>query len=256
MDNFREFLIKKSFEVSYSLFRVANATEKSPELVILLKNKALNLLDAASSCNYGEMELVLKSLKYFLMLGVEDGAISDRNYRIITNESDNLNMAIIAALEKSTDIDGDPDLSKIFSPTEKSKKVEGDDGVLASNDYVSSNADNMENDSVETIERKDEEESLGTKSNKDGFIRLGDYFGNPATIAGYTAKMRQLAILNKVKKEDQCQLKDIQRLLPESSERTLRYDLQKLSEDGLIERIGSGGPSSFYKLTEKASNSS
>jgi len=42
-------------------------------------------------------------------------------------------------------------------------------------------------------------------------------------------------------------MKDIQEYLPESSERTIRYDLQDLVEQGVIERIGNGGPATFYR---------
>jgi repressor of nif and glnA expression len=42
-------------------------------------------------------------------------------------------------------------------------------------------------------------------------------------------------------------LKDIQEVLPDTSERTIRYDLQTLLEQNLIERIGNAGPSVFYR---------
>ncbi|PIR88909.1 MAG: hypothetical protein COU07_03360 [Candidatus Harrisonbacteria bacterium CG10_big_fil_rev_8_21_14_0_10_40_38] len=44
------------------------------------------------------------------------------------------------------------------------------------------------------------------------------------------------------------QLKDIIAAFPQVSERTLRYDLQRFCNQGLIERIGSGGPGTHYKI--------
>jgi DeoR/GlpR family transcriptional regulator of sugar metabolism len=44
-----------------------------------------------------------------------------------------------------------------------------------------------------------------------------------------------------------CRLKELQNALPDVSERTLRYDLQRLIESGKIERLGSGGPATFYR---------
>ena len=44
------------------------------------------------------------------------------------------------------------------------------------------------------------------------------------------------------------QLKDIIPLFPGVSERTLRYDLQRLSAEGKVERIGAGGPATYYKV--------
>ena len=43
-------------------------------------------------------------------------------------------------------------------------------------------------------------------------------------------------------------LKDILSEFNEVSERTIRYDLQKLCERGVIERVGNGGPATFYRI--------
>ena len=42
-------------------------------------------------------------------------------------------------------------------------------------------------------------------------------------------------------------MKSIVAAFPDVSERTLRYDLQRLCEEGQIERVGAGGPSTFYR---------
>jgi hypothetical protein len=61
--------------------------------------------------------------------------------------------------------------------------------------------------------------------------------------------IRQSAILEKIKSsEDVCQLKDLIILLPGVSERTLRYDLQKLVSQGLVNKIGSSGPGTSYTI--------
>lgn len=71
---------------------------------------------------------------------------------------------------------------------------------------------------------------------------------------GFSATLRQSAILEKVRNSDnsQIQLKDILAAFPEVSERTMRYDLQKLCSQGLLERVGNGGPASFYSVRNKA----
>ena len=69
--------------------------------------------------------------------------------------------------------------------------------------------------------------------------------------------IRQSAILDKVRHmtaRDQssfvsgCRMKDLITGFPQVSERTLRYDLQRLLEQGAIERLGSGGSNSFYVI--------
>ena len=65
---------------------------------------------------------------------------------------------------------------------------------------------------------------------------------------GMNSTIRQSAILEKIRQSGnkQSQLKDIIAAFPDISERTMRYDLQKLCFQGLIERIGNGGPGSYY----------
>lgn len=61
---------------------------------------------------------------------------------------------------------------------------------------------------------------------------------------------RQSAILEALRKMEagRAHLKDIMNLFPEVSERTLRYDLTRLAARGVIERVGAGGPSTFYVI--------
>lgn len=63
---------------------------------------------------------------------------------------------------------------------------------------------------------------------------------------------RQDRIFAFIQKQQICRFKDIQSMLPEMSERTLRYDLQELQEQGRIERIGTSGPSTYYRARDEA----
>lgn len=67
---------------------------------------------------------------------------------------------------------------------------------------------------------------------------------------GINASIRQSAILDKIRQSEnrQAQLKDIIAAFPDISERTMRYDLQKLCLQGMLERVGNGGPGSYYVL--------
>lgn len=67
---------------------------------------------------------------------------------------------------------------------------------------------------------------------------------------GANASIRQSAIIEKIRQSGnrQVQLRDILGAFPEVSERTMRYDLQKLCTQGLVERVGNGGPGSYYLL--------
>ena len=64
--------------------------------------------------------------------------------------------------------------------------------------------------------------------------------------------MRQSAIVDKIRQyqsgTERATLKEIMAALPSVSERTVRYDLQKLCAKGVIERVGQGGPSTHYVI--------
>ncbi len=61
---------------------------------------------------------------------------------------------------------------------------------------------------------------------------------------------RKIAILDKIRQSGNCKLREIQEILPDCSERTIRYDLEELIERNLVERIGSGGPAVSYKIRQ------
>ncbi len=76
--------------------------------------------------------------------------------------------------------------------------------------------------------------------------------GDPASQTAAPSGIRQTAILDLIRQSGNCRIADIQALLPDCSERTLRYDLQSLAERGFIERIGNGGPAVFYQIRQPA----
>ncbi len=72
------------------------------------------------------------------------------------------------------------------------------------------------------------------------------------TIEQGDSAIRQSAIVDKIRQSgnQETQLKDIIAGFNDVSERTIRYDLQKLCNQGILERIGSGGPSTYYKIRQ------
>lgn len=58
---------------------------------------------------------------------------------------------------------------------------------------------------------------------------------------------RKEMILVRIRQSGNARLKEIQDALPNLSERTLRYALQRLIEEGKIERVGNGGAGSYYR---------
>ena len=71
--------------------------------------------------------------------------------------------------------------------------------------------------------------------------------GNQPVIGPDNAAVRQAAITDKIRQSGNgtMKFKDVAVAFPGVSERTLRYDLQRLSSQGIIERVGEGG---YYKI--------
>jgi hypothetical protein len=59
---------------------------------------------------------------------------------------------------------------------------------------------------------------------------------------------RSETIMEIMRQVQNCRIKDLIAAFPGVSERTLRYDLQKLCETGSIERVGTAGPGIYYQL--------
>lgn len=220
---------RKAFEISYALFRVA-AVSPNKGFSQYLEHYALELLDATVSENYQKSVRVSESIEYFIRLGGSVGLLNFENSQILTNETKSL----IRLLQEAANAAKEED----FSLHETFSEIrEAEDG-----------------DKPQSFKEEDIEQ-----------VRYPAMQDNPAVIAGFdhryvvsseignnrqpenSAEMRQKEILEKIRQNDNCRLKDLQTFFPNISERTLRYDIQKLIEEKEVERIGSGGPATFYR---------
>ena len=209
-DNFSQFATKKAYEISYALFRVVQIL-KNESLAKQLEDQALRILSTATLKDYGECLLVLNSTEYLLRLGTDVNLINPANSYLIINEIGNFNSAI-AEFENTAKLP-DLNLEPIFS--KKPIQVDNDD------------------------KKTNEETGNGEKAS----IKAATW-----SPYGRSPEGRQSAILEKLRQSGNCRLKDIQEFLPDVSDRTLRYDLQTLTEQGLIEKVGTAGLSSHYQI--------
>jgi len=218
---FGQFFSKKAFEISYALFRIASVAHNR-RLAGHLEERALNLLDATASGDYKRSKSMLDAVEYIVRLGVEIGTISDKTGSVILGEVRYLNSAI-AEFDEPSKLP-DIDIESIFSKDFQAElKVKINDGQ--------------------------KEEQMIAENSIDTEIEIDRGIGEPeGQQSSFKMVIRQSAIVDRIRQFGNCRLKDIQEILPDISERTIRYDLQKLAEQGLIERTGSGGPATYYKV--------
>ncbi|MEK7180721.1 MAG: DeoR family transcriptional regulator, partial [Patescibacteria group bacterium] len=208
-----KYLSQKAFEIGYAIFRVSQ-TLPGQSLAYYLEKRVLDVMDAVLVGEYYRANLSSGSLEYFIRLGMETGAISHKTSQVIISELNWLNAAIAGLdnLSKATEVD----LENIFS---KSDSIEN---MLNKNVSLPMAA------SISSSEIRRSEEHEGDNS---------EMPGNPAKhLPAYVSEQRHSLIVDKVRDLGYCRIKDLQELLPGVSERTVRYDLQKLLGEGLIER--------------------
>jgi len=94
------------------------------------------------------------------------------------------------------------------------------------------------------MEREKKNEYSKKREEKKIIRQSGNGIENPA--------MRQSAILEEIgrKSGNSAQVREIMSSFPNISERTLRYDLQKLCKEGVVRRIGNG-PSTLYEAVQE-----
>lgn len=212
-----QFFIKdKAREISYALVRVAWYV-KRVDLRSRLEALSVELLENSARVSVdNSLENVNRALG---TISVLDGLvrlahslyeIEPVNATILVRELDNLNLVI---LQQVQDKSGNPAIMGQLPNLESFFSKEPNNDIMTAYSSVS------------------ESNKLNLSTN-----------GN-----GVNTAIRQSAIINKIKLGN-CRLKDVIGEFPNVSERTLRYDLEKLCNQGVIERVGNGGPASYYRL--------
>ncbi len=201
---------KKAFEISCALIRIAGYSGND-HFKSYLEAYSMSLLDSIESGNHIKALSILSSTRQFLLLGTFSGFLTEHDRSLMDSQISYLNAAINALSHESGNISNDLNLQDIFS---ESGNVAD---IPAANRSKPAKADRL------SRQHKSESE-------------------NGALI------QRQDRILEIIRQSGNCRVKELQDKLPDISERTIRYDIQALVEQGKIERFGPGGPSTFYRL--------
>lgn len=224
------FIFTKSYEIAYALFRMAGQIKES-DFSERLRALGGALLQASAGQEYAESSRLLQVIECLAKFAGDVNFISPANSNILLGEIYTLDAAII---EYRNAANNDQfNLSDIFSKTEPEAAAPAD----IYNNPANENTRN-ENPAMEISAIDDSVHEIAER-------------GEAANAANnMKAEIRQSTIVEKIRQSGNCRLKDIRELLPDTSERTIRYDLQSLLEKHLIERVGDGGPSVYYRILE------
>lgn len=207
------FILTKAYEVAYALFRLASSIQEK-DLAEQLRASGTALLASVAAEDYAVTERSLRVVECLIKFGGDVGAIGNQNVDVMTREIYALDAAI-AERKTIAKTDG-INVAEIFSKPEIAAHPAKQPPVPSSRTEAA-----MEPAIVEV----------------EPAIRQ----------SAIDSAIRQKSILDLIRQSGNCRLKDIQELLPDTSERTIRYDLQTLLEQGQVERVGIAGPSVFYR---------
>ena len=252
-------ILKKSYEIAYAVFRIAATMDAN--FAGYMKNSAISLLGAASRDDYAEMEKTLSTLQYFTRFAMDVSMLGINNAEILLREMDRLDASLGEVknegyLPKISMRATEIDLSKVFTEEKAASVRQPIEPIRQPAEVKKNNPAKIEAAKIEPAkvnpanpsdvirqevirQREEGDESGKSESGK------GEESGNGVML---NAAMRQSAILELIRQIGNCRVKDIEDILPGSSERTIRYDLQTLMEQNLVERVGAGGPSVYYRI--------
>lgn len=220
---------KKSFELAYAMMRIGESLEVG-SVRSRLEIFAHQILEVFTESQYEKVPNLLESVGWFVRLWTDSGIIHRH-----------LGEALLVELSK---------LKNLAEEAEKEKSQVDDFYTLTPPSF--GNSISVPSDD-KPQPKKDRQ--IARNINK----TLPDRLPNENNAHHYNSSSRQSAIIAFFKGRPSsgnilpvCRMKDIQESFPNVSERTLRYDLQKLVEEGVIDRVGAG-PMSAYRLAKSTS---
>lgn len=235
---------RKAFELSFVCFRIAERLTNQG-LKTAFERYGLALLDAVTGGRYPQALPALKSLEYHLRLCAELGLISLTSTKVLLGE--------VASLRESLQKLGTPlkaeeeDIKELFpSKTFDTRQAQH----LSISDIQPNGNQAAKAESKKDIADYSNGNSLKASQPKEPAKEIVSTTTNPVSYSSrkeLPADQRQAKILQKIREAGSCRLKELQEILPDVSERTIRYDLQKLLEEDVVERVGGGGPFSYYR---------
>ena len=236
-----EFIKNRSFEIAWAVFRCANLI-KQPALKTELENASVGLVNQL----FGQSEQVehLERLEQLVRLAEAVGEISKTNALVLFREIDNFkeiirqrNSAIRQEKEESSAID------RIFAKVPMPLfNINNSSAIIRQSEKSSAKEVRQENNL--TIIRQNN----SAKNNNSAIIRQDQpQVVRQAPVEKTQDKQGgQDLVLKKVKELGKTTTKEILGFFPEISERTIRFYLQGLCEQGLVSRVGTTGPGSYY----------
>lgn len=228
--------LTKAYEVSYALFRLASQMQEK-DFAEQLRMSGAALLSATAGEDYAAAGQSLHVMECLVKFAGDVNLIGTANSDVLLREIYALDAAI--AESRKTPKTDQLNVAEIFSNPEVAEPQLQPESIRQPATASTPEKHPAPHPLYEREEKSHEASATAEQAPQ-----------NISTIL--KSAIRQTAILDKVRQSGNCRLKDIQEVLPDASERTIRYDLQTLLEQDLIERVGIAGPSVYYRAKQSA----
>lgn len=237
-----DFIKQKAREISYSLIRICFYVKRT-DLRVSIEGSAFELLENSARLsadnnpeNLNKALASVSVLDSLIRLGHSIYEIEPVNATILVRELDGLNSAIRQFGNYPYGNEELPNVESFFSKVPAT--IESQPQVQVQEEMQPMSADRIKLTDFSSDTPQPLKISLTEDNNGSGNSAIN-------------VAIRQSAIINKIKENNSCRLKDLITGFPDVSERTLRYDLQRLCGQGVIERVGNGGPASYYRIMSR-----
>jgi hypothetical protein len=244
------FIITKTYEIAYALFRLASQIQEK-DFAERLRVSGSELLSSSAAGDYAAAARALPVMECLVKFAGDVAIIGTANSDVLLREIYALDAAVAKA--KSAAKADELDVAEIFSKPEPARGNSANhnpasNGNPAKQEPANHFAESNPAEPKPAIIEENWQPAPAPESDPEAMIDEG-----PNNINGMLkSAIRQNTILERIRQSGSCRLKDIQEVLPDCSERTIRYDIQTLLEQNLIERVGNAGPSVYYRARQAA----
>lgn len=247
---------KKASEVATALIKISVYVRRS-EMRRRLERLAFRLVEDISCASPEETNKTLDAIEGFMHLGRHLYEVEPMNAEIILRE-----IAYLRSVVEDADrtvvraIPPPGEIEAIFAPEQKEAPIPREGAIRPGKPGkrkgkpVGPNPGEKVNSLLD--EAADENNAATDEAGANVAMEMRQNnlaTDNKAAIEENQA-IRQSEIFEKMRQlpDQKMQLKDIIAAFPDVSERTIRYDLQRLCSQGLLERVGPGGPGTHYRI--------
>lgn len=218
-------------ELTHALFRVARGV-RHEGLKSRIEAWGITFLESTSLCHLESIAKDIHILEQLIIFGETVGEIPYQNSRVLYAQFEAAKLAIRQHEEVVT---ANSAIDHVFS------------GEASSESYRDSLPISIKRSNVDKEEPALGEQDLAPSINKSPFI-IG--LNNNEYHVVTASSERRKVIVEKIRQLGSAAMKDLIAAFPSVSERTIRYDLQKLCELMVLERSGNGGPASYYHVRD------